>query len=49
MSGAGSGSSMAAIRKPAAVKALVIAGSVRCQSVSVKLWPLGAVVSAEYW
>jgi hypothetical protein len=49
VSGAGSGSSMAVIRKPAVVKALIIAGSGRCHSVSTQLWPLGVVVSAEYW
>jgi hypothetical protein len=32
--GAGSGSPMAAIRKPAVVKALIIAGSGRCQFAS---------------
>jgi hypothetical protein len=37
---------MAVIRKPAVVKALIIAG--RCHSVSTQLWPLGVVVSAEY-
>jgi hypothetical protein len=37
---------MAVIRKPAVVKALIIAGSGRCHSVSTQLWPLGLVVSA---
>lgn len=40
---------MAAIRKPAVVKALVMAGSGRCQSSIVKLWPLKVVVSVGYW
>ncbi len=40
---------MAAIRKPAVVKALIIAGSGRCQNVSTQLWPLGVVFSTEYW
>jgi hypothetical protein len=39
VSGAGSGSSMAAIRKPALVKALIIAGSGRCQKRIGTLWP----------
>jgi len=40
---------MAAIRKPAVVKALIIAGSGRCQYVSTKLWPLAVVTSTGCW
>jgi hypothetical protein len=39
VSGAKSGSSTAAVRKPAAVKALIILGSGRCQKRTGKLRP----------
>jgi hypothetical protein len=48
VSGAGGGSLMTAIRKPAAVKAAVIADSGRCQYVSVKRSPLQVVISSDH-
>jgi hypothetical protein len=39
---------MAATRNPAAVKALIIAGSSRCQYFSTPLWPLPVVFSSDH-
>lgn len=49
VSGAWSGSLILAIRKPAAVKTSIIAGSGRCQVVSTKLRPLAVVISSVHW